>query len=617
MQYFPMTASATFPWEENDVSTNLLDFANRDKFNTETSTSLPRNVRAVGEPIHKYYNERLHPEFPNADAYLSIPSWCVFHMEHVYAPVKTEGAPDWNRYVERIDNTVFETLTRDLSYTVRLPRLDFEPIDVQWSQITLEEIMAHLSNLLRAMDAYNWVAVMNNYGASSAQRILNVLGFPGGIGGGVPYSSGNGFRDLVDYVNKFIIGQLNQQNWFWDFFPVTKRKATLYSKVFMDAEDSEFYASTYVFRPSCIYMPAYDTEAGTNVFKLKRDSIAENLFEYAYQIATAVRFLIDDEDFANIQIAFDAIKKKQDKLGDDVAFSKDYFPFYPYFGRPFKFEYNPNILLAIHNMTVIDGLEVSDINQVVRSEDQKNQLVQTFSLPDYSDTSLDFDSRLQYMCTNSLLRMRQPLDMPEAWGVDDWEALIAATQWTVASWPDQPADEHMLSPKVLGLEVCRGARIWKFANNVPSAYNISLARGHIFLRSSTLSTVGRLMCDVSQFNCFPLQPVLYGTGSTLPLTTFTTLGYLNDLNHLSYIDFVTLQDIKEQLYYNAYCYPLSVPDQGTFEGMKKLGEMYMAKHAANVIAHEQSSSNGSNAGGSSGASKQTERSKAGKPSSAE
>lgn len=615
MQYYPMTASATFPWEENDLSTTLLDFANRDKFNTETTTSLPRNVRAVGEPLNKYYNERSHTEFPNSDSYLSIPSWCVFSMEHVFAPVKTEGAPDWNRYVERIDNTVFETLTRDLSYTVRLPRLDFEPIDVQWSQITLEEIMAHLANLLRAMDAYNWVAVMNNYGANSAQRILNVLGFNGGIGGGIPLSSGNGFRDLVDYVNKFIIGQLNQQNWFWDFFPVTRRKAALYSKVFMDAEDSEFYASTYVFKPRNFYMPGYDTESGTNVFKLYRTDVPNTLFGYAYRIAEAVRFLIDDEDFANIQIAFDAIKKKQDKLGDDVAFSKDYFPFYPYFGRPFKFEYNPNILLAIHNMTIINGLEVSDIEQVVRDEDKKNQLVQTFSMPDYTNTSDPMGVRLDNVATVMLMKMKQPLDMPEAWGIDDWDALIAATQFTVASWPDQPETERMLSPKVLGLEVCGGAKIFKFADSNPAAFQMSDCYNHIFLKASTLPTDGRHMCDVAQFSCFPLQPVVRGTGTNVPPAEFTTLGYLNDLNHISYIDFITLQDIKEQLYYNAYCYPLSVPDQGSFEGMKKLGEMYMAKHAANVITHEQTSSNGSSSGASDGASKQTDRSKAGKPKS--
>jgi len=567
-QYEPLTAKESVQlWEGSGFDSSFIGFAARNKLDTEGSATVPNNILALGTPWYKSVN----PAYGDVTETASIsrtagsPLAVALDVEPMYAPVRTFEEGGEITYEERLDEPVWSVLYRDLNYINRVYNVQFEEIDLQFAQITLEEIVAHLANLLRGMDASQITPNSHNKGLK-AKNLLYMLGFTG-IGNDRQGEFGSGFRELITFVNREIIGVLNSKWWCWKFIPGTFRRAALYSKIYKDSDDETNYSTLYFFRPKKFYNPAIQDVDST--FTLQRtDWYMISLWDYARKIASALEFLVENEDFINIQTVMQGVMDKERKLADGVEIERGVLEYYAYFGRPTMITYSAGMLLAIHNATVCgDAIEISNVEERVGSGDEENRLMQTVSFTPIANQ--------QYKAFRAWLRHPQPYDMPGFWTPDDWQQMIAVSQFKIMGFPEMGEGDYQLTPKVLGTEIITTTRIYFWDQSAAgrpgtvSGYDIGPCQ---LVTATDIPGFLKRLNLMTQCAFFPLVPLGYTSGDATD-TEFVVTGFATDTQHVSWCEFRALEPIKRQFFYNYMGYPTLVDSgEGDFMGIKAAAE---------------------------------------------
>jgi hypothetical protein len=567
--YRPLTKDDTsYVWETN-FDESLIGFANRDEHNTRENTTIPHNALAIGEDLGRLYNDPavvLSRPLGMANNTV-IPPVMVLDVQPVSAVVRTVAGN------ERLDEKIWNTYHRDLNYINRVYNLQFDPIDLQITYLWLEDTVAHVANIMRFFDSSQMTTNINNV-ALDRSMLMEMLDM--GWGSSEPSGAYN-LRGLVDMLNTDVLGPLNELYWSWDFVPGMYRRAALFSKIFKDSDDPSNYAGLYILRPTHIYKPEVNKEG---VWKLKRVPIPSNIWEYVRLVRDNIAFMLNDDSFRNIQTTMEAIVRKDRTLENGVEISKCNFDYYPYFGRPLEVEYNPSMLLAIHNATITGyNTVISDIDQIIGEDDEPNRLIQTFKV---AATGSEDYTNVDGKVHRRLLQGRRVLDMPAAWTPDDWQMVIAATQFTTMLFAEQSETDTEMTPKVLGTEIISAAYIkyptypeGSISPTIASLYydgQITFAPdGNVGALEQKAKTAGA----VSSFAYAPLCALVFAPTATDWDAMFADPqieGYLGDAQHLSFLDFRSLEPIKEHWVWNYLGYPLQPPKTGSFEGFTMLGQ---------------------------------------------
>lgn len=654
-KYTPMTSSeAKYRWED-DFNDCVIGWANRDSHNTKQSVRPPQNILAVGDSWNK---EFFGTDKVRMDASVATSPLVVLTLEPMIAPAiphEVGGSINWD---EVVPTELWGNLHRDLNYINRVESLSFEAPDLQAVTFMIAGgIMAPLAQLFKALDYLQVTKNINNT-AIENRELLNALGFPNGLGDTPSdrekYLYGPSIDGLIRYINTEIIAKLNQYYWCYDFVPMMWRWPALLSRTWKEDNDEQQYTTLYTFKLGHYLMPGYtplstkdknanakakrkfdrykntvqtlvsdgvlDSEfletinttdsqlkgvptsptglPGTYKLTQLPPAAAPSLWSLAKLIAASLDIVINDEDFRNITTTMQTIMEKKGdnaKLSNGVTLSKLEFEYYPYFGRPIDIIYQPAMLVAIHNATLCplvlsDVVEVADPSQ----PDVPNKLVQTVRM-DTGDA--------QKNATIAVMRCDQPYDVPEQWSEDNWGMQLTASQWKIMSYPEQPADEYFLSPKILGFDVLTKAEIfhpWS-TNETPSPAYIRNTKltisGALWLTPdpgvSVSYTEYKKIAYITQCGWFPLTPMVYSTDQVAPFT-YNILGYPTDIAHISFINFRALQSLKEQFVRNGLGYPLQLPcEEGKFDGLQESGESVGNQRPAQDASSDSSGGSGS------------------------
>lgn len=420
------------PWRD-DVPTAMWSFANRDEDASNYSITWPCAEKMLGQNIGKNLED---PQRVGADQTparwdnWSISGIMTLRFEPLLAPTR-EGAEVFSSetykclwsYLRLFDAAVGEFQPNDLSA-------------VDWATCLIK---MYLSVIMKSLAAANAVADGSN-SYSKARHMWHALGW---VESDIYIAEHLG--QWVRRINQRIIAPLRNLKLIHNAFPGANRVAALVSKWYRDSFDELSQCQVYTFMPASFWSIGYTAQQHTWSFT---GIPMDNHFEkFLTQVISFIDFMAYDESMLQVQRYLNKIVDSSAGVVGDVSISAIDIGDIPYplpdaLGYDkWAPEYNRDMLIAIHNATILEGLNVGPAYQTEVGEWE--QTCQFASAATKGFAAAGFT---------------KPIELP--WQDANHGDYYNATTWTVirhreASWSDLVCD-----PQVLGSEVITGGTIY-------------------------------------------------------------------------------------------------------------------------------------------------------------
>lgn len=441
-----------------DTSGSALGFANRNNIATETGVLWPAAVRRLGANYAKLLNEPMNtslitdhanPMWKNPTAGTRAPGFIVFDIEPIFAPTRGDGqgiADENVHYSEETYNSLWAYLRLYDAAVGDMQATDLAAID--YGNMLLRY---YLSFLLKALRAAN-TCLSDSNAYQQAKVLLRALGFT---------DDANDLNTLIDKLPG-IIKRLNQ----WvtattrivkvlcNTFPGAKRLPALMTEWYRDVELETDYAQMYTFKPAHWWQLSYYVDGSNrHCYNIVQSPMPTSISAYVDRLIAMIKMLFWDESSLQVQRYLNKVVEAGTGMPGDVTvqtyeISDFIYPNTADIGfDAFEAKYDRDMLLAIHNATILDGAEVGPAYQ----DPGKVRWNQVISFT--RNSSADVVSRIN-----------KPLNLP--WRDATNGDLINAMQWTVirhkeAAW----ADVDEIDPKVLGTDIIVGAKMWSLLSD--------------------------------------------------------------------------------------------------------------------------------------------------------
>lgn len=482
-----------------DTAGSTLGFANRNNIATETGVLWPAAVRRLGANYAKLLNDPMNtslitdhanPMWLNPSTGTRAPGFIVFDIEPIFAPTRGDGqgiADENVHYSEETYNSLWAYLRLYDAAVGDMQATDLAAID--YGNMLLRY---YLSFFLKALRAAN-TCLSDSNGYQQAKVILRALGFT---------EDANNLSTLIDKLPG-IIKRLNQ----WvtsttrivkvlcNTFPGAKRLPALVTEWYRDVETETDYAQMYTFKPKHWWSISYYVgHENKHCYNIVKSIMPTSMSAYVDRLIDMIKILFWDESSLQVQRYLNKVVESGTGMPGDVSvqtyeISDFIYPNTADIGfDAFEAKYDRDMLLAIHNATILRGADVSAAYQ----EPGKVRWQQVVAFERNSPADV-------------VSRINKPLNLP--WRDATNGDLINAMQWCVirhkeAAW----ADVDEIDPRVLGTDIIVGATLWKLDSD-----------------------------DILNPNCsgYEINQVYYteGTPEGLPVEVVNTLNDLSFFDH--------------------------------------------------------------------------------------
>lgn len=565
----PNQASPQKAWNEN-VEPATLGFAKRDA-RTTNAISTPMVIPKLGQSYQTYMahyptpivgvSRRPFATWENQEeASYTIPGIMTLDFE----PLIAHSEPIAQSEVADIFTNIW-TQMRILNNMTR----DFQPQDIQIVFAGLMEIKTHMANVRRILNLMKSCLnhELNDYYFS--EPLVKALGFPM-----TETEMRQHWEEWWQMYNVTLVGNLSKIRWFTDaLVPGQNRWAGLCSQIYKDTPAYTDYCQVYMLRPRYFHniVARWDESSRAYLWTFSHEgymvddlpsSTGVNAFTlYLERIHTLIRDIFYDDSTATIIATINAIVERN--MGDQIHAEFLQFPNIPWEGEPTPLTFDMNMMLAIHNATILP-VTVHDPIQDVES----GRLEQTVTA---QPTTYD----------KAAMAMAFPkvVNMPN-YGLttDDF---ICATQWTVTNTPYGLATEVIyMRPGSMGTEVLTRAKIWRNQfNQVTGTYVLSsLAFDSVEVpyysggdpTANELRGIINRMNALTAFENAPMQYILDYSHATDQQPG--AVKYVTGQAEVMYVgDFGVLSQMHKQFVRNFWGYPFETPESEQFHTSWKDG----------------------------------------------
>lgn len=564
----PGSTSAAPSFNANTQAARL-GFALRDKSVTE-ATAIPHVIPKLGMSVQKYMGQEATPMVGlTDDDRRSATLWDSTSLE--LATVPGAIVLDFQHLIALRDsitdaetNDIFINKWEEMRILNNMTK-NWQPQDLQYLWVGLMEIKAHVANIRRILNIMRKVVnhELNMYYAG--EELVTMLGFPMG-----EQTMRQNWVNWWSFFNVSILGNLNNIKWLTGMVPGENRWAGMYTEIYKDVAPYTDYTQLYILRPACInFMKAeYNPTVGYAWTFEQRDygvragepgNGAAKFDEYLNQIHLLIRSVFYDDSAADIIATINAITERG--MGSQVKAEYLSFPQLPLEGEDVKLTYDLDMLIAIHNATILQGAKVEAPVQDPKSGTLSQRVL-------LNSTAM------------KAANYAKPINLPN-FGATTAD-LITATQWTVCSPAlrlDPTSTEPMeLRANAAGSEICVGAYIWYYNwNQVAGSSTLSALAFNCIRQYSRggsdaytiddMRGLYKLLSLWSNFAYAPLMVVIDTVISGNPEISASSplaqliLGQTEVLYSASYR---SLADTHRQFLRNFWGYPVNITENSEF-----------------------------------------------------
>lgn len=362
------------------------------------------------------------------------------------------------------------------------------------------------------------------------------------------------WKDLRDSFNVDVLGQMNSCHRIRDVFPGESRWSSLVKEWYKDESIDSTYVQVYGFRPRSFYRLILANHEGVYRWELTRSERPTSMAQLLDWLKTEVKAAYYDSSAVLVRNVYIAFLERNRNNVQGINIQQNNYELYPEGVRPTRLTYDWNMLIAIHNATIMYGLRAFDCVQYPET----GRLVQTFA---FDETAYSW----KWFTTPKLV------NLPNFNASD--EDFINATQWTVAAGRNTYTASGSIEPEVLGIDVLVDARIYRYNKWGDRPRNISNIPVYQFMLVSvggpdaTVINTSALMgiAASTTFNMAPLSYIATLPGSYTDDTPAMISEVIGELDCLYKADAHALLPLKKQLVYNFWGYPLKLASgEGSF-----------------------------------------------------
>lgn len=363
------------------------------------------------------------------------------------------------------------------------------------------------------------------------------------------------WKHLRDSFNTDILGAMNSCHRIRDVFPGERRWSALVKEWYKDESIDSSYVQIYGFRPRSFYKLVLFDEHGIYHWKLARNERPTSMAELLDWLKAEVKAAYYDSSAVLVRNCYIAFLERNRNNVQGITIQQNNYEPYPEGVRPTKLTYDWNMLIAIHNASIMYGLRAFDCNQ----DPETGRLIQIFA----------FDETLyswRWFTTPKLI------NLPNFNASD--EDFINATQWTIAAGEGQYTASGNINAEVLGVDVIVDATIYRYNKWGARPDNISWIPAFQYTLvcldapNATVINTASLM-GIAASTTFNMAPLSYI--ATLPAdytedTPAMITEVIGELDCVYMADSHALAPLKKQLVYNFWGYPLKlVSGEGSFK----------------------------------------------------
>lgn len=399
----------------SNYETDRIGFINRDKEVSET-ISAPMVLNPMGRPLSPFMSwfnarpgsgtltDRHFINWEKETGRESIPGIAVYHLEPVLSTPDSYGQRGMadifiNKWTQM---RILDTMTRK-----------FQPGDIQVMETAVMLINAHVANLRRIL------TIMASYNYHSQNDYYNPTDFVRALG----------FNMTEDYIkqnwvgwrnrfNQSILGKLNSVRWFKDLVPGEKRWAGLFSEIYKDVSEDTHYCQVSLIRPASFWKLTSVVDEDTQVvtWSFTKEGYVDAagvqntgaFSRYMGMVESMITSLFYDDSSMNILATINAIAERTNS--DQISSANFGFELLPLEPEELKWTYDFKMLLALHNATIMRGLDIAAptfnpatglVSQVIKpTENSMSHLLGTctkiVNMPRYGQNNCDFANATQW-----------------------------------------------------------------------------------------------------------------------------------------------------------------------------------------------------------------------------
>lgn len=523
-----------------------MGFAMRDELTTK-STSVAGVVNPLGASIARAVESYQSGDTSSYYAYNSgttpirIPGIMTFDFEPVFAPQSGER----KQIVEDIFNNWWSV------YRLYYNGADtIQPADIAIRCMGQMLVDMYVQYIRRAFDVMKTSYSANNTYVRNTV-LLNAMGLqkPANVSNWDFYIRTN-FTDWVSYFNDSILGSLNACKWIGGIFPGEHRWSSLVTEIYKDESIDSDYVQLYLFKPRSFYMlQTNEVEPGIYAWELVRSDFPTDFETLLQRVHDFIRALYYDSSALSIQAMLQTISvrgKTNETMIYDLAYDQ-----YELTGGQLKFTFDWQMLLAIHNATIMYGLRAFDVTQ----DPSTGRVTQEFA---FDQTSYSWP----WFATPKII------NLPNF--AASQEEIINAAQWQITGTDTDIITGRQIDPGTLGTDVIVDSRIVRYNQDSDT---VTLTPTYQFFRSTyvpgaTEATTyqGFLVSEVesifllTQFNMHPIGYYATAENDTRGPVT----GYIGQLDVVYRISPTELRDLKKAFVNNFWGYPIRLRSTGSF-----------------------------------------------------
>jgi len=527
-----------------------MGFAMRSELATR-SVSAPQIIRPLGANIAQMMrysqqrDDRIRNQILWRDA-IRVPGIMMFDFEPIIAP---QSGTTGRQIVADIWRTIWSAVSQYYA-----PADTIQPADMAMRALAEMQLSLWVEYARKAFDVLKLVDNADN-DYVTAKVFYTAMGF----------DEANFDDDFDKWVslrlkfNRDVIGKINGKNWsIRNVFPGEDRWKALTMEWFKDESIDSAYVQIYGFKPRSFYMfeeTQPDPDKPKFVFNLTRmeppTSLA-NLIDMLKTLTTHLYYSTSSILVNNVLLQF-----KQRNNNNVTNVEIDYVNEEEYEEeRPIKFTYDWNMLVAIHNATIMYGLRTSTIDQ----NPETGNLVQVVA---FDESAYSW----KWFTTPKIV------NLPNFNASD--EEFINAVQWTIAAGPDDYVVAGEITPEILGTDVLVDCRIYRydrrndaitstplyqFTESRPGDASYYPAGYYIGSRDQLYAVV-----DATTFN---MHPLCYITRQDDPTDTTAPFFIERVLGELDCVYLATperLRALKEQFVLNFWGFPFKQASNGSYD----------------------------------------------------
>lgn len=530
------------PWQ-TDTASAFLGYGFRNAAKTE-ATAYPVVFTGLGGTIGSElaYFDRVGADqgAPVWSSAYSIPGFCVLKFDPLIAPTR-DGT-------KTVTNYIFERLwSKSRLYNNDVDNM--QPVDLSAISVGTALLKMYVALFFKILAVIKVKEDdINLYKVAS--DMLSALGF---------HHSAQDIRaNRVKWTDRFnddIIGAINDSQWLSATFPGADHWAALILKWYKDCNTDTDYCQTYTFTLEHFWALRYQQGDQTvHYWNIVREPMPETIDGFLDKVQTLIRALFYDSSARAVQAVLESINARTG--GDnqlDIRPVDLSFLSYDFDADSLVFEYNRDMLLAIHNATVCQGVTVGDAEQ----DPSQGTWKQTINITRNSEGDI-------------ATRFTKMVNLP--WFNAAKSDLINATMWTVVRHKEAAWADDVFDADICGSEIITDATMYRFVPDVSDrrGYSLAFTKLHSVesadadgkYKQGVLDTVSQ----ASGFNCAPLIYVVSGRDAEHS-TPGSITGVFGQLEAVYRCDHATLASMKQQYLRNFWGYPFDLkPEEvGTFQ----------------------------------------------------